>query len=88
MAQAVIVDDNLLSRTRLPRILSDGGHEVVGEAPGEVSAPACVGELHPELVTLDLMMSGRGGLATLEHPLMIDPALTVVVARRLWINIA
>jgi len=75
----LIVDDNLLCRTLLRRILSDGGHEVVGEASDGAEAPAWVHELRPELVTLDLVMPGRGGLATLEHLLMIDPSLAVVV---------
>ena len=79
MARVVIVDDNLLSRTLLRRILNDGEHEVVGEAADGVRAPACVDEVRPELVTLDLVMPGRGGLATLEHLLMVDPSLAVVV---------
>ena len=79
MARVVIVDDNLLSRTLLRRIFSDGGHEVVGEAADGVRAPASVDEVRPELVTLDLVMPGRGGLATLEHLLMVDPSLAVVV---------
>jgi two-component system, chemotaxis family, chemotaxis protein CheY len=79
VARILIVDDNLLCRTLLRRILTDGGHEVVGEAPDGVHAPACVHELRPELVTLDLVMPGRSGLATLEHLLMVDPSLAVVV---------
>jgi two-component system, chemotaxis family, chemotaxis protein CheY len=79
VARVVIVDDNLLCRTLLRRILSDGGHEVVGEAQDGTRAPVCVHELRPDLVTLDLVMPGRGGLATLEHLLMVDPSLAVVV---------
>jgi two-component system, chemotaxis family, chemotaxis protein CheY len=79
VARILIVDDNLLCRVMLRQILSDGGHEVIGEAGDGVQAPACVHELGPELVTLDLVMPGRGGLATLEHLLMIDPSLAVVV---------
>ncbi len=79
MARVVIVDDNLLCRTLLRRILSDAGHEVVGEAQDGLEAPARVHELRPELVTLDLVMPGRSGLTTLEHLLMVDSSLTVVV---------
>jgi two-component system, chemotaxis family, chemotaxis protein CheY len=32
MARILIADDNLMARTRLREILSEGGHEVVGEA--------------------------------------------------------
>jgi two-component system chemotaxis response regulator CheY len=79
VARVVIVDDNLLCRTLLRRILCDGGHDVVGEAEDGTQAPACVHELRADLVTLDLVMPGRGGLATLEHLLMVDPSLAVVV---------
>jgi len=79
LARVLIVDDNLLCRALLRQILSDGGHEVVGEAQDGVQAPACVHELRPELVTLDLVMAGRDGLATLKHLPMVDPFLTVVV---------
>ncbi len=66
-------------RTLLRRILSDAGHEVVGEAQDGLEAPARVHELRPELVTLDLVMPRRGGLTTLGHLLMVDSSLTVVV---------
>ena len=61
------------------RILSDAGHEVVGDAQDGLDAPARVHELRPELVTLDLVMPGRSGLTTLRHLLMVDSSLTVVV---------
>jgi two-component system, chemotaxis family, chemotaxis protein CheY len=79
VARIVIVDDNLLSRTLLRRILTEGGHEVLGEAKDGMEAPARVHELRPELVTLDLVMPGRGGLMTLQHLLLVDPSLAVVV---------
>ncbi|MGO9975947.1 MAG: response regulator [Solirubrobacteraceae bacterium] len=79
MARILIVDDSLLCRSLLRDILRDGGHEVLGEARDGLEAPDLVRELGPELVTLDLVMPGRGGLATLQHLLMIDPSLVVVV---------
>jgi two-component system, chemotaxis family, chemotaxis protein CheY len=79
MARILIVDDNLLMRTLLREILSGAGHEIVGEASDGLEAPARVRELHPDLVTLDLVMPGRSGIATLVHLLKIDPALVVVI---------
>ena len=75
----MIVDDSLLIRTLLREIFSEGQHEVVGEAGDGLEAPALVRELHPELVILDLVMPQRDGLTTLEHLLMIDPGLAVIV---------
>ena len=52
---------------------------VIGEAQDGLLAPDLVRELDPDLVTLDLIMPGRDGLATLQHLLQIDPCVTVVV---------
>ncbi len=79
MASTLIVDDNLLIRTLLRKILGDAGHEVIGEADNGLTAAGLVRGLRPELVTLDLVMPGRRGLETLRHMLMIDSSLTVVV---------
>ncbi len=79
LARILVVDDSLLVRKMLTEILIDAGHDVVGQAQDGLEAPVRVRELHPDLVTLDLIMPGRGGLATLQHMLMLDPSLAVVV---------
>lgn len=79
MARVVIVDDSLVARTQLRRILTEAGHEVVGEAEDGQHAPQVVNRLKPDLVTLDLIMPGRDGLATLNHLRKRDPKLPVVV---------
>ncbi len=79
MARIVIVDDNLLCRSLLTEIINDGGHEVVGEAKDGLEAPGRVRDLRPDLVTLDLVMPGRGGLQTLRHLMLLDHSLPVVV---------
>jgi two-component system, chemotaxis family, chemotaxis protein CheY len=79
LARVVIVDDSLLIRRLLRQILTDAGHEVVGEAEDGLRAPLAVRELRPDLVVLDLIMPGRSGMSALQHMLLIDPSLTVVV---------
>ncbi len=79
LAQILIVDDNLLVRSLLHDILTDGGHEVVGEAKDGMEAPGRVRDLRPDLVTLDLVMPGRAGLPTLKHLMMLDHSLPVIV---------
>ena len=79
MARVVIVDDSLLIRTQLRKIFSDGQFEVIGEAGDGLEAPVRVRKLRPDLVILDLVMPGRDGLTTLEHLLMVDPGLAVIV---------
>jgi two-component system chemotaxis response regulator CheY len=79
MARIVIVDDNLMMRTRLRQILTDAGHAVVGEASDGLQAPDVVRSAKPDLVTLDMRMPGRDGLPTLQHLRLRNPDLAVVV---------
>jgi two-component system chemotaxis response regulator CheY len=79
VARILTVDDSMMIRMLLREILSNGGHEIVGEASDGVQAEAMVRKLRPDLVTLDLVMPTRGGLDTLPYLLGIDPALPIVV---------
>jgi two-component system chemotaxis response regulator CheY len=79
MARVLIIDDNLLIRTLLREILTDGAHDVVGEASNGMEAPTLLRELRPDLVFLDLVMPGRDGLTTLNLLRAIDPVVAVIV---------
>ena len=83
MARIFIIGDNLLIRTLLREILSDAGHEVIGDAQNGPQAMSRVLELRPKLVILDVVLLRRSGLSTLEHLLKIDPALVLVVCSAL-----
>lgn len=75
----LVVDDNLLIRRLLRAILTDGGHEVVGEAEDGGEALHRYQALRPEVVTLDLVMPGEHGLAVLFDLKRIDPRAVVLV---------
>jgi two-component system chemotaxis response regulator CheY len=79
VARILIVDDNLLCRSLMRQILVDAGHLIAGEAKDGLEAPAKVRDLRPDLVTLDLVMPNRGGMATLQHLMMLDHSLPVVL---------
>lgn len=79
MARIVIVDDAVFMRTVLRNILEEAGHEVVAEAATGEDAVAAYEKHRPDLVTMDLVMPGEGGLAALRRILSSDPEARVIV---------
>ncbi|HEX7276947.1 MAG TPA: response regulator transcription factor [Acidimicrobiales bacterium] len=66
MIRVLVVDDHPIVRQGLRSYLSTrDGIEVVGDAADGESAVAMAGELHPDVVLMDLVMPGMGGLAAI-----------------------
>ena len=83
MARVLVVDDAAFMRKVLTDALAAGGHEVVGEAGDGDAALAAYRELGPDLVTLDITMPGKDGLAALRELMELDPAARVVICSAL-----
>jgi two-component system chemotaxis response regulator CheY len=83
MARVLVVDDAAFMRKVLTDALAAGGHEVVGEAGDGDAALAAYRELAPDLVTLDITMPQKDGLATLRELVELDPAARVVICSAL-----
>jgi DNA-binding NarL/FixJ family response regulator len=76
----LVVDDHPVVREGLRSYLgSRDGLEVVGEAADVEGAVAAARELTPDVVLLDLVMPGGGGVAALPRLLELDPAPRVIV---------
>jgi DNA-binding NarL/FixJ family response regulator len=75
----LIVDDHPLTRDALARLLEHNGFDVVGEAGSGEEAIALAGELHPDLVLLDLTMPGLDGLTALPRIREAAPETEIVV---------
>src|SRR5690349_3934475 len=74
--RAVIVDDEELARQLLREYIWEaGGVEVVAECGNGFDAVKVIGELHPDLVFLDVQMPKLDGFEVLE---LIDPPPAVV----------
>lgn len=83
MARILVSDDSAFMRKALSDMLLAGGHEVVGEATNGIEAVERYKELHPELITLDITMPQKDGLAALKEIMMIDPSARVVICSSL-----
>ena len=77
MARVLVVDDAAFMRKLLTDALTNGGHEVVGEAGNGVEAVARWQELRPELTTLDITMPEKDGLSALAEIMAIDPSAKI-----------
>jgi DNA-binding NarL/FixJ family response regulator len=78
--RVVVVDDHPVVREGLRSYLSSrDGIEVVGEADDASSAVVVTAAQRPDVVVLDLVMPGGGGLAALPGLLAVEPAPRVLV---------
>jgi two-component system, chemotaxis family, chemotaxis protein CheY len=83
MARVLVVDDAAFMRKMVSDALVKGGHEVVGEAGNGVEAIAQFQELRPDLMTLDITMPEKDGLAALADIMASDPSAKVVMCSAL-----
>jgi two-component system, chemotaxis family, chemotaxis protein CheY len=79
MAKILIVDDSGLSRRSLRKILEPAGYEVI-EAQDGISALESYFIDKPQLVLLDLTMSGMYGIDVLVKLREMDPNARIIVA--------
>ncbi len=83
MARVLVVDDAAFMRKLLTDALTNGGHEVVGEAGNGNEAVVRWQELRPELTTLDITMPEKDGLAALAEIMAIDPSARIIMCSAL-----
>jgi two-component system, chemotaxis family, protein-glutamate methylesterase/glutaminase len=79
--RVLIVDDSAFMRASLTRMVaSEPDFEVVGTAPNGTIALEKIESLDPEVVTLDVMMPGLDGLATLRCIMSRFPRPVIMVS--------
>lgn len=83
MARVLVVDDAAFMRKMVSDALSGGGHEIVGEAANGAEAVQRFQELRPDIMTLDITMPEKDGLAALREIIAVDPGAKVVMCSAL-----
>ena len=77
----LIVDDSKMIRKGLAGIFeASTSFEVIGEAADGNEALAAIKKLHPDVVTLDVVMPEMDGLTTLKHIMIECPRPTVMLS--------
>ena len=79
MAKILIIDDSSMSRRILRTILEGSGHEII-EASDGLNGLEQYFLQKPDVVLLDLIMSGMFGIDVLKKILEMDPKARVVIA--------
>jgi len=80
LIKLLIVDDHDLVRLGIRRILDDVPEvEVVGEAKGGEDALKMARELKPDVMLMDVLMPGIGGLEATRRISHLDPEVKVIV---------
>jgi len=83
MARILVADDAAFMRMMIKNILTQNGHEVVGEAENGAEAVARYAELKPDVTTMDITMPEKDGIAALKEIIAADPAAKVVMCSAL-----
>lgn len=78
MGRILVVDDEVEACNVLEEFLSSKGHDVHTALDGPTAINKFQ-EVKPQLVFLDMIMPGMGGLDVLKEMKKIDPAVTVIM---------
>jgi len=81
--KVLIVDNAPYARERLKTLFESHGHHVVGEAQDTATAVDLYQKLKPDVVTLDLLLTGEHGFRTLIGLRKVDAKAKVIVVSAL-----
>lgn len=81
--RVLIVDDALFMREMLQDIFEAAGWQVAGTAESGEEALAEYKIMKPDLVTMDIVMPGSGGIEALKNIMYYDSAARVIVCSAL-----
>ena len=75
----LLVDDALMMRVLLRGILEAGGYDVIAEAADGEEAVELYRTHRPDVVTMDIVMPGQGGIETVRALRSFDPEARVIM---------
>ena len=82
-ARVLIADDASFMRQMIREIIEPEGFEVVGEASDGVEAVEQYRQLHPDIVTMDIVMPKRSGIDAVKHIVEQSPGAWIVMCSAL-----
>ncbi|ASJ02875.1 two-component system response regulator [Thermococcus profundus] len=79
MARVLVVDDAAFMRMLVKKILTQAGHQIVGEASNGKEAVEKYKQLKPDLVTMDIVMPEMDGISAVKEIMKIDPNAKIIM---------
>jgi two-component system chemotaxis response regulator CheY len=83
MARVLVADDASFMRQMIREIVEAEGHEVVGEASDGDEVVEEFKRLHPDIVTMDIVMPRRSGIDAVKSIMQIQTDARVVMCSAL-----
>lgn len=83
MARVLVADDASFMRQMIREIVEAEGHEVVGEASDGDEAVEEFRRLHPDVVTMDIVMPRRSGIDAVKGIMDLDSGARIVMCSAL-----
>lgn len=83
MKKILIVDDSLFMRITLKNLLSENGHEIIGEAEDGYDAIDKYKKYQPDLVTMDITMPFLNGVDAAKEILKLYPEAKILIVSAL-----
>lgn len=83
MARILVADDASFMRMMIREIVEEEGYEVVGEASDGIEAVALFQELHPDIVTMDIVMPRCSGIDAVRKIVEVEPTACIVMCSAL-----
>ncbi len=77
--RVIIVDDTVFMRMSLKNILETFDYEVVGEGSDGFEAVALYKRLKPDMITMDITMPKKDGVAAVKEIIAFDPKATIIM---------
>jgi two-component system chemotaxis response regulator CheY len=79
MLKVLIVDDSLIIRKKIMKIIEKLGHEVVFSAQNGQQAIDAYSEYKPDLVTMDITMPDMDGITAVKHIIAKDATAKIIM---------
>jgi two-component system chemotaxis response regulator CheY len=79
MATVLVTDDAAFMRMQLKNILTNLGHQVIGEAENGIIAVQKYKELKPDFVTMDITMPELNGIEAVKEIKKIDSNALIIM---------